>query len=211
MKYISLILNFVLLIAVGILFYLHFSSRPIAAEGAASAPVVKKAAFDTAAISTDILYVNSDSLWENYDYVKIEKAALDKEKKRLEGQWESKARSLEKEIYDYQQKASQGAITMDEAQKKEADLMQKQQQLMQLKEDLSVQLLNMEQEKNKLLQTAITDYLKKYNMDKNLSYVMGYTLGGGILYANDSLDITSEVLEGLNREYREKNPEKKKK
>jgi len=30
---------------------------------------------------------------------------------------------------------------------------------------------------------------------------LGYSRGGGILYADDAFDLTSEVLSGLNREY----------
>lgn len=210
MKNLSLIFNAVLSVAVIILFYLHFSSQNKQKEEVAAAPVVKRISTGNA-VAPNILYVNSDSLWNNYEYVKKEKGDLEKEKLRLENQWQAKAKTLEKEIYDFQVKAQQGAITQEEGQRKEAELMQKQQELLQLKEELSAQLLNKEQEKNEVLQKAITEYLRKYNMDKNFSYVLGYTLGGGILYANDSLDITSEVIDGLNKEYKEKNKAKDKK
>jgi outer membrane protein len=35
--------------------------------------------------------------------------------------------------------------------------------------------------------------------------VLSFTKGGGILYANDSLDITKNVVKGLNEEYIQQN------
>jgi outer membrane protein len=32
--------------------------------------------------------------------------------------------------------------------------------------------------------------------------VIGYSKGGGVLYAKEDLDITQEVLKGLNEEYK---------
>jgi outer membrane protein len=94
---------------------------------------------------------------------------------------------------------------MDDARKKEAELMDRQQKLYDLREQLANDLLVKEQDKNDMLQKAITDYIKKFNTGKNFSYVLGYSQGGGILFANDSLDITNEIIEGLNSEYRAKN------
>jgi outer membrane protein len=41
--------------------------------------------------------------------------------------------------------------------------------------------------------------LKDLNKSNNYFYVMGYQRGNGILFANDSLDITKQVLEELNK------------
>jgi len=39
---------------------------------------------------------------------------------------------------------------------------------------------------------------KKFNKDKHYDFIMGYTRGAGILFANDSLDITKVVIKGIN-------------
>ena len=39
--------------------------------------------------------------------------------------------------------------------------------------------------------------------NRNYHFIMGYTKDGAILLANDSLDITENVIEGLNEEYKE--------
>jgi outer membrane protein len=41
--------------------------------------------------------------------------------------------------------------------------------------------------------------LKDLNKANNYYYVLGYQRGNGILFANDSLDITKQVLQELNK------------
>ena len=47
----------------------------------------------------------------------------------------------------------------------------------------------------------IMEYLKEYNSDNKFSYIFSYSFGGGLLYASDALDITTEVMEGINKKY----------
>jgi outer membrane protein len=54
------------------------------------------------------------------------------------------------------------------------------------------------------LYTKLNEYLKKYNKEKNYSFVLGFQKGGGILFANDSLNVTNDVVKGLNEEYNNK-------
>lgn len=204
MKNISIVLNIVLAIAVAVLYYLHFQLKNACLSNGQSIEVLNVEVPKMHIVPT-IYYINTDSLWKNYEFVKNEIEILEKEKTKAESQIETKARQLESDIMDFQQKVQSGMISMDDARKKEAELMERQQKLYDLREQLAKDLLAKEQEKNDMLQKAITDYIKKYNIGKNFSYVLGYSQGGGILFANDSLDITSEILEGLNSEYKSNN------
>jgi hypothetical protein len=42
--------------------------------------------------------------------------------------------------------------------------------------------------------------LRKKYANTNYAYILGYSPGSGILFAHDSLDITPEVVQGLNAE-----------
>ena len=52
-----------------------------------------------------------------------------------------------------------------------------------------------------MLYDKVSDYLQDYGTDKNLQLVLTYTKGSGVLYANDSLDITDQIIFGLNEAY----------
>jgi outer membrane protein len=53
------------------------------------------------------------------------------------------------------------------------------------------------------LYKQIRAYIEKYNKDNKYEYVLGYSLGGGILFADKSLDVTQKIIEGLNKAYKE--------
>lgn len=189
MKNLSLILNAILIIAVGILYYMHFAGKK------SGEPIDSKK-------QSPIVFVNSDSLLENYDYIKQAKKELEEHHQKAEADFNAKGESFQAEIKAFQTKAQ--SMTPDQIQAAEKDLKAKEDALMQYKDDLTKELAKKEQELDEKLFTSIRDYLKRNVGGKNYNYVLGYTKGGGILYANDSLDITKSLLEGLNKEYKEK-------
>jgi outer membrane protein len=196
-KNLSLILNAVLLVAVAVLYFLHFSAR--------KAPVTPVAAADTTAAAssnrktTQYAYVNVDSLLNNYDYFKATRVQLEDRRKKLETEIAGRTRSLENEVVAAQRKAN--TMTLEQAQFTEQSLRRKEQELMRYQNDAARQLAEEEQKKNDELINNISLYLKKHTEDKPYKIVFGYSKGGGILYATDSLDITQEVLKGLNQDY----------
>jgi outer membrane protein len=86
----------------------------------------------------------------------------------------------------------------------EENLMKKQQNLRVYQEDLSRKLRQKEAELNNELYKTISDYLKEYGDENNLQLVLTYSRGSDVLYANEGLEITNEVIEGLNKAYNEK-------
>lgn len=74
MKHLSLILNAVLLIAVGILYYLHF--EPSAGGNGGSAHSASVSDFK-------IAFVNADTLLEKYEYIKASAEIMEAKNKRL--------------------------------------------------------------------------------------------------------------------------------
>jgi len=94
-------------------------------------------------------------------------------------------------------------ITRSEAQTIEQQLYTKQQNLVQLQQELSQDLNEKQTVMNRQVINAIMEYLKKNSSQLNYKYVLGTSFGGNILYANDSLDITQNIITGLNAEYQQ--------
>ena len=189
MKNLSLILNGVLIVAVGILYYMHFAEKK-----SGSALDSKK--------PSQIVFVNSDSLLENYEYIKEAKKELNDHRSKAEADFDAKVEAYQIKGKAFQEKVK--AMTPNEIQAAEKSLKAEEEALMQYKQKLSSELSDKGQEIDDKLFTAIREYLKKNIGNKSYNYVLGYTKGGGILFANDSLDITHSLLEGLNKEYKEK-------
>ncbi|KAB7731695.1 OmpH family outer membrane protein [Rudanella paleaurantiibacter] len=199
MKNASLALNVVLAIAVAVLYYLHFKDRQ-PAESAVKVPEAAK--------GKEIVYVNVDSLLTKYDFFKDTQKVLESKRFQLENDLASRSRNLQNKAAFFQQRAA--TMTMEQGRATEASLQKEQQELLQYRERAAQNLAVEEQSKNEELYNKIYDYLKKYNAQNKYQFVLGYTKGGGILFADTSNDVTSKVLNGLNQEYKEKQAAPKK-
>ena len=188
------IITAILAVAVIVLFYLQFK-KP-------SAPVSDTqthVAGPTVPIASNIVYVNSDSLLENYVFYKNKKAELESKQDQIKNHLEAESEKLQRDAAEYQERAAM--MTDSERAKKEEELMMRQQSLMKKKDDMLESLDNEQAKFNEQLYSKLSEHLKAYNKDKNYTFILGYQKGGGILFANDSLDITKEVLNGLNKEF----------
>lgn len=190
-----MILNVVLLIAVGVLYVLHFSKsdtindeniQSVAPAGIAGTP--------------QIAYVNSDSLLSNYEFFKDKAQELEEKRAKFEAEFNNRARGLQNEVSNLQANAQN--MTMAQAQAAQENLMKKEQNLMQYQQNLQQQLLRDETVVNNELYEKVSGYLRDYGKKNNFQLVLTYTKGSGVLYANDSLNITDQVITGLNEAYK---------
>ncbi len=197
MKNLSIILNIVLLIAVAILYFLHFSGNSAESTEAVN---------ESPSVNLDnlkVAYVNSDSLVANFDFYKEKAEELKKERAKSENDLTTRAKGIEKEVSDFQQTA--GSMTINQARAIEENLVKKQQNLLQYRENLTQSLLRKESEINNELYDKISTFMTAYGEENNLEIVLSYTRNSGVLFANDGLDITQVVIEGLNNSYRNEN------
>ena len=193
MKKINLILNIVLLAAVAVLYVLFFTENK-SGEETPGIPASAK--------NSHIAYVNSDSIWSEYDFVTDQKAVLQTYQKNLETQYSAKMKAFENEYNSYIKRASSGMLTLDEQKKTEAQLGEKQKKLMEMEQQLGAQYADKELSVNRMIQDSIINYVKRFNRKHKFTYILAYAKGGGILYADESLDITQSVLKGLNEDYK---------
>jgi len=148
-----------------------------------------------------IVYVNTDTLLNQYDYYKDVVKEFQQKRFQLENDLANKAKSFQNEVAFFQNKAQQGGMTQEQLQTTQMQLQQKEQNIMAYRDKAGQDLVSQEAKKTDELLTKIQDYLKKYNSDNKYDMVIGYSKGGGVLYAKEEMDITKQVLEGLNKEY----------
>ena len=201
MKNASLILNVVLIIAVAILYYLHFKDRQ------PQSAVTTVSAKPADAKGRNIVFVNVDSLLTKYEFFKDTQKVLESKRFQLENDLTTKGRNLQNKVAFFQQRAS--TMTQEQGRATEAALQKEQQDIMAYRERAAQTLAAEEQTKNKQLYDQIYEYLKKINAQNKYEFVLGYTKGGGILFADPSADQTKVILAGLNKEYQPKEPKKK--
>ena len=196
MKNISIGLNMILVVAVGILYYLHFKgNNTTSSEESTHVSTVLPLS------NAGIVFVNSDSLLDQYEYYRDKKVEFESAQAKVKAELKAQGDKLQQEVQDYQQQA--GGMTEAQRAQKEEQLTGKQQQMMQRKDELLAKLDDEQSKSSEELYAKLNAYFKTHNKGRNFNYVLGFQKGGGILFANDSLNITKEVVDGLNKDFKE--------
>ena len=207
MKNLSLIINGVLAIAVAILFYqvhsLKNGTTVSSDEGTEKTDIKPVVVSNTTLADSKIAYVNTDSINEHYQYIADFTKVIRNKKASLEAQMQSMTAKFQQEYEAFQQSAQAGVAPQSELQKQQASLERQQQEL--ANKELQMQNLGVElEEKNMELNKSVKDYLQKINNGR-FDYILSYSdLMPTILLTNPKLDITTEVLKGINDEYNAK-------
>lgn len=212
-KNFSVVLNVILLIAVAILYFFHFSSSPVTegVTGTDSTVIEKPLVLTPKEIKeSKIVYVNLDILNEKYEYIKDVNTTAKAEQSALERQYQSKGQKLQDDYMAFQQKAQAGLLSENQINTEQETFAKRKEELDQL-EMKSQDLMDKIQQRSEEMNVSIKEYLKEYNKNSNYHFVMAYSEGplSPVLIANDSLDITNEILEGLNAQYKASKEKKK--
>ena len=187
------------------LFVLHFTSN----SSSTTEPPVGALASDSTETSTTtedassnaiVAYVNTDTVLAYYERAIEYRDELNAEKIKLQSEIGREEKSLLGEAQLYQQRAQ--TMSQFERYQKERELAQKEQDLMSKQERYSRRFSNMEADLVISLNEVVADFIERYCEDKSYRMVVGHQeLGGALLWGSADLDITNEVLEGLNAEY----------
>ncbi|MEN7546822.1 OmpH family outer membrane protein [Rapidithrix thailandica] len=194
MKNLSIVLNVVLIIAVGILYVFQFKGNGAGENTAGSAGSDNQ--------SVTVAYVNTDSLIMYYDYYDDISVDFQNKKVKMQKQLESRGRKLESEVVSFQKRAQAGLMSQNDIRSTEQNLLQKQQEFEVYRQTVMSGLVEEEQVLQKQLYERIYNFLEDYNKDKNYDVIFNYVQGSAIWLAEDALDITDEVLKGLNENYK---------
>jgi outer membrane protein len=202
MKRLPLILSAISVLAVILLYILYFTDKE---DNEISVRQSDKDAVSQLDISPDaIAYINIDTVVNNYDLYFDLKQRFEKKYKTSEAELSSKEKAYKKEVEDYQYKVQRGLVTRSEAQKLEQDILNEQQNLLRLQEDLRLELAEEEQVMLRQVLNSIMVYLEELQSVYKYKFVFGTTaIGGNVLYADKELDITRQVVKGLNERYRQ--------
>jgi len=197
MKNILLAVNAILIIAVAVLFFLHFkyhkqldniSDKVIRQDTMAKRPLM-------------IAYVDLDSIQEKYEYYKEKMTEFEKKKENADRDLNSAFQKIENERVTFVQRGN--SITQVEAEAFQRDYTRKMQNLENQKRTVESQIQEDGIRTMDELRKRINDFLVEYNKQKNYSYIFSYSSGLNVLFYKDTAyNITNEVVAGLNETYK---------
>jgi outer membrane protein len=152
--------------------------------------------------SASLVYVDVNKLIEGYSRTKVAKAEFDKKATVMKANVDSLVGKWQNELKNYEKERA--SLSPKELKLKQELLGNKQQQINGYQEAIQKKI---QEEDKKVTQTVINDindYIKEYGKSHNYKIIFGASGGGNIMYADESTDLTAEVLKGLNASYDKK-------
>ena len=195
------IINIILLIGLVLLYIFHFTG--IGAKGGKSlANADAKAPVAVSENGLKIAYVNTDSLMAKYQY------ALDLDK-QLKDFRTAKENSYKQQMTQFQKdyeayvKGGGENMTLSQQQAKEKELTERMQRLQNLEGELTQQVAEKTLQESEKMTNAVYNFIREYNaQNQQFDLILAKSFSSSpILYGNEGMDITDEIIKGLNEEY----------
>ncbi|MCH4822488.1 OmpH family outer membrane protein [Gramella lutea] len=144
-------------------------------------------------------YVDTTKIVQEYKEMKDVEAEFSSKSDSVRKQLDSVARSFQQEVQAYQSEME--SMSQSQRQEKEQELMQKQQMLQQQQQMQSNRLREQSTVVMDSIVNKIKDYVKEYGEENNYTYIFGSNESANIMYAEEGLDITQDILKELNKDY----------
>jgi len=155
-----------------------------------------------------IAYVELDSVIARFDMAKDKASELEEKTKNSEAELASKSQAFDRDVRDFQNKVQKGLVTRATAAEMEQTLQQQQQTLLARRDEMAYNLNEESLVAQRQVLEYINQYLAEFNAERGYSYILAKQFPGPVLYSDTTLDVTADVVAGLNAKY---NAEKGKK
>jgi outer membrane protein len=194
MKLFYTILNIVLLIAVGVLYFLHFAAGK---KNNSNSNTLHSNHKENGNSLQQLAYVELDSINNNVSFIKLRKKELEAEQKIIINEYESACRQQEIEKNNFIKRGN--AISQEEAEVFQAKWLARQQDVETIKQSKGQRLAEKGSKIMEDMQTTLKDFLNDYNKDKRFAYIFATGAGFDYLFYKDSCqNITADIVRGLN-------------
>lgn len=149
--------------------------------------------------SHKIVYVDSIKVLSGYKGMEYAKKEYDVKVSVWNANLDTLKMEMEGKFQEYESKRMQ--LTAKEKELMEELLETKRQQYMNYQQMVAEKMKKEDQELTAKVYTKVNEYLKRYGEQKGYAFILGANQYGNIVYAENAVNITDEVIEGLNKEY----------
>ena len=193
----SIILSAVALIVAVVFGILYMSSDK------SSGSSVPTDSSDSTAVAAEgaIVYIDLDRIFQEYDMANDLRSVVETKVQNIQAEVNRRGKKLESDYNDFQDKINKGLMTRSVAEVQGQKIQQQQDEF----NNYAAQKQNEIAEEQMVMTNQIVDalktYLDKYNEEKQYAMILTNQGGAPVITGDPGLDITDEVLAGLNEEY----------
>lgn len=201
------IINIVFAIGLVVLSVLHFSSseQNVMVESSDQEEMTPRRERDSSE-SLKVGYIRTDSLLTKYERHKDLQDMLQGKISKMEREWERKTRLFQENLKVMEEEAPK--MSQRELAMAQQELEMKQQELLAFRERKTQEFMREEQELNKQVYEEVYEAINKVQEKLGLDMVFMLEMGGSLVWAHDSFNITNEMVDELNRMHNAKKEKK---
>ena len=196
MKNVSLIISIVALAAATVFGVLSLT------DGKKDANVaVEETAGDVVASKGDIVYIDLDRILMEYDMANDLRSVVETKVQNIEAEVTRRGKKLENDVKEFQEKMNKGLMTRSVAEVQQQKLLKQEQDFNNYAAQKNQEIQEEQVVMMNQLGDAIKTFIDKYNEEKQYAMIITNNGGSPVVTANPALNITDDVLAGLNDEY----------
>ena len=203
MKNTSLVLSIVSLIAVVVLGIVFVS------KDGKSTEVTSEGTAEVTASKGDIVYIELDKILMEYDMANDLRSVVETKVQNIQAEVTRKGKKLENDVKAFQEKIDKGLMTRTAAEVQGQKLQQQEAEFNNYAAQKQAEIQEEQVVMMNQLGDAIKTFLEKYNQEKKYAMIVTNSGGAPVIVADEALNITEDVLAGLNDEYIKTKNEKK--
>ena len=162
------------------------------------------AATDSTAAAGSIVSFNMDKVMEGYDMANDLNSVFETKTSGIQAEIDRRGKKLEKDANEFQNKVDKGLLTTSVAQAQYQKLQQQQQEYQQYAMRKQQEMAEEQQVMMNQIANAIAEYVTEFNADHRYALILataGGILSTPVVAGDPKLDITDELLAGLNAAY----------
>ena len=159
---------------------------------------------DTTAAAGSIVFFNIDKVVESYDMANDLRSVVETKVSGIQSEIDRRGNKLQKDANDFQNKMDKGLLTTSVANAQYQKLQQQQNDYQQYVVRKQQEMQEEQQVMLNQIMNAIAEYVQEYNVTKQYALILatsGDILPAPVVTGSAKLDITEEILEGLNAAY----------
>ncbi len=146
-------------------------------------------------------YFEMDSVAANFEMVKELKAEMSKREEAIKSELDRLGKGMQQKLSFYQQQASSGALTQAQSDAASREMQSLDDNLKSRQQALESEYSDYVLRRQNDIKGRIEQFLKAFNKNSTYSYIISYE--PGLFYYKDTAhNITRELIDGLNREYK---------
>lgn len=162
------------------------------------------AATDSTAVAGSIVFFNMDQVMEGYDMANDLNSVFETKTSGIQAEIDRRGKKLEKDATDFQNKVDKGLLTTSVAQAQYQKLQQQQQEYQEYVVRKQQEMAEEQQVMMNQIANAIAEYIQEYNAEHQYALILttaGAILSTPVVAGDPKLDITEDLLAGLNAAY----------